>query len=304
METSFNPANPFADLESDFGPATAPARQQQVASSYLADQSERAFRTGKATNAQRVEVACEKCKGRGYVIIGYTYQRSAPCFGCNGKGTILRAANYAVNKAKREERKQRLELEAKQAAAAAMAAWGDQHPAEWKWMLENRNGFEFAQAMYDSLQKWGRLTDGQMAAVQRCVAREQERAAQRAAEQAAAPAGGLDVSTLSGYYAVPGGDTRLKLRVKHPGKGSRYHGWVLVDDGAAYGMQQKYGSQAPGGTYRGKVQEQLRAILADPYAAQVAYGKLTGVCGHCGRPLEDAASVAAGIGPICAKKYG
>ena len=42
------------------------------------------------------------------------------------------------------------------------------------------------------------------------------------------------------------------------------------------------------------------SILADPKAAMVAYGKLVGKCGKCGRKLEDADSVAAGIGPVCA----
>ena len=43
--------------------------------------------------------------------------------------------------------------------------------------------------------------------------------------------------------------------------------------------------------------------LKDPLAAQVAYGKLTGTCGYCGRVLEDEESVERGIGPICAQKY-
>lgn len=305
MERNFDAANPFADLESDLDYAGPSARQMQEPSGdYLADTSERAITTLRTTTKMRIEVDCPKCSGRGYVIIGYTYQRPAKCFGCDGKGKILRAAGYEQAKAKREERKQRKELEAKQAAAAAMAAWGETHPAAWSWILENRNSFDFAQSMYDALQKWGRLTDGQLAAVERCVQRNQERAAARAAEQAAAPQDGIDVSSLKGYYAVPNGETRLKIRVKHPGKDSKYHGWVFVDDGAHYGSGQKYGSQRPGGKYRGMIVEQLRAILADPYEAQVAYGKLTGVCGHCGRPLEDAESVARGIGPVCAEKYG
>jgi len=77
-----------------------------------------------------------------------------------------------------------------------------------------------------------------------------------------------------------------------------------VDDGAAYGSRKTYGKQAPEGTYQGSIQEQLQAVIADPKAAMVAYGKLTGTCGKCGRILEDEESVAAGIGPICAQKMG
>lgn len=300
--------NHFADLESDFGdsaPTVAQTEARLAALGLIGASSEIAERTMQATNQRRVEVDCPKCSGRGYVIIGYSYPRKAECFGCHGKGKILRAANYEQAKAAREARKARKAKEELEAAAARITQWAEQYPAEFAWIAKHRGSFDFASAMESALNQWGRLTQGQLEAVQRCVAREQAREQERAA-QASAPvaADALDVSGLKGYYAVPDGDTRLKLRVKHPGKDSRFHGWVFVDDGAAYGSQQKYGSQAPGGKYRGKVQEQLRAILADPYAAQVAYGKLTGVCGHCGRPLEDAESVARGIGPICAAKYG
>jgi hypothetical protein len=50
----------------------------------------------------------------------------------------------------------------------------------------------------------------------------------------------------------------------------------------------------------------IRAILAliavDAKAAMVRYGHELGECGRCGRTLTDAASRAAGIGPICASK--
>ena len=43
-------------------------------------------------------------------------------------------------------------------------------------------------------------------------------------------------------------------------------------------------------------------IAQDPKAAMIRYGQELGECGHCGRTLTDAASRAAGIGPICAAK--
>jgi len=113
---------------------------------------------------------------------------------------------------------------------------------------------------------------------------------------------GLDVSTIpSGKYAVPGGDTRLKVKVDNVDRGN-WAGWVFVKDAAEYGAGEKYGSQKPGGTYRGKIEDVLRIIAADPKAASIAYGKLTGSCGRCGRHLEDEESIANGIGPVCAQK--
>ena len=39
-------------------------------------------------------------------------------------------------------------------------------------------------------------------------------------------------------------------------------------------------------------------------AAVISYGHMTGVCVCCSRTLTDPASIGAGIGPVCAKKYG
>ena len=112
----------------------------------------------------------------------------------------------------------------------------------------------------------------------------------------------LDLSSVpSGMYASPEGDTRLKVRINNVTKG-KWDGWVFVSDGAEYGQQQRYGKQPPAGIYQGSIVDELEAIAADPKAAMAAYGRLTGSCGRCGRILEDEDSIAAGIGPVCAKK--
>lgn len=162
----------------------------------------------------------------------------------------------------------------------------------------SERGFRFAASLDASVDEWGGLTDKQYDAAKRCMAEDEARAAKRK------PESGLDLSDLpAGYYAVPGGETRLKLRVKKPTEG-KWAGWVFVDDGAAYGHGKKYGSQRPGATYRGQVVEALEAIAQDPRAASKAYGRLVGRCGVCGRHLEDETSVAEGIGPICAGRLG
>jgi hypothetical protein len=99
--------------------------------------------------------------------------------------------------------------------------------------------------------------------------------------------------------AVPGGDTRLKLRIKFARNGS-----VYVDDAAEYGEGRNYGRQAPGRAYEGDVSAELAAVVADPQAAIVRYTELVGRCGICNRHLEDKSSVARGVGPVCAAKLG
>lgn len=187
--------------------------------------------------------------------------------------------------------------------AAGVQEWAKQNEAEYAWMTtEADDGNEFAASLLEKLQIWGNLTDGQLRAVQRNLAKE------GSSTPSDIDLSGLVLHKTGGgaersYFAVPDGDTRLKLCVRRPGTQSRFHGWTFVDDGAAYGSRRTYGKQAPDGTYRGDVQDALRAILADPKAAAIAYGKLTGTCGVCGRVLEDEESVAAGIGPVCAEKF-
>jgi len=52
------------------------------------------------------------------------------------------------------------------------------------------------------------------------------------------------------------------------------------------------------------VEDGLRRMAADPAAEATAYGRLTGSCCFCRRPLTDGRSIAVGYGPICADHYG
>ena len=68
--------------------------------------------------------------------------------------------------------------------------------------------------------------------------------------------------------------------------GKLYHGKLKI--GAAY-----------------KAREQaIEHIAMYPMDAALRYGRKTGNCAICGRHLDNAVSVAAGIGSICAAKFG
>jgi len=159
-----------------------------------------------------------------------------------------------------------------------------------------------------SLAKWhaekGFLSPKQIASGSSMRAKIVARETKKVEEKVADDSDPIDLSDLpSGYYAVPGGETRLKIRVARPTKNSRWFGYIFVSDGAEYGQRKNYGRQAPEANYSGKIRDELKAVLADPHEALTAYGKLTGTCGSCGRMLEDENSIAAGIGPICARKW-
>ncbi len=169
--------------------------------------------------------------------------------------------------------------------------WDEQN-ADLVEFLKGATQSRFYQSLYQSYLQYGRLTP-----------RQEECAREGLAKTLNPPAdSGLDLTPLDGYYAVPDGETRLKVLIQH-GQG-KWAGWIFVKDGAIYGTGARFGSQRPGQKYRGKIAKQLEAILADPNEAMAEYGKLTGRCGACHRPLEDETSVALGIGPVCRERLG
>jgi hypothetical protein len=108
---------------------------------------------------------------------------------------------------------------------------------------------------------------------------------------------GVDVSGLQpGRYAV--GD--VLFSVQRPEAG-RWAGWTFVRNGSEY-VDERFGSQKPGGTYWGANADLVARIVADPIEAMTHYGRITGRCAVCNRTLEDEVSVARGIGPVCWEK--
>lgn len=182
---------------------------------------------------------------------------------------------------------------------AELAAW-----------LKGQTWSEFAQSLAAYHEKTGELSEKQIASGTSMREKMEKRAADKdkAAkknEEALKTEDPIDLTDLrSGIYAVPNGETRLKVRISRSKNDSANGRWkagtIWVNDDAAYGDRTLYGFQAPDETqYKGKIRDALRAILADPFEAQKAYGRLVGVCGNCNKRLEDAESIERGLGPVC-----
>ena len=275
---------------------------------------------------------CPKCRGTGK-FTSWSGRVLGDCFSCKGAGKHTfktspeaRAKSQARASAKRVEKGQQIEADAKAFVAA--------HPAEIEWLMKagqrniERGGtFTFPQDVLNKLWQYGSLTDGQLAAVQKLMARDVERAAQQAAERtqrdAAAPA--ADVSKLEaafttareraertgqmGVFVKP-----LKLTADgvsvaiSPGKpGSKWDGFLFVRD--AKDDERKLG-MFKGGRFiadRNSTPAEQAAILTcatDPHAAVVAYAKAWSRCGVCGHTLLNDVSIEAGMGPVCRAKFG
>lgn len=245
-------------------------------------------------------VSCPKCGGRGHKTYGYVNIRSYPCHMCKQTGKVTRQRIVRVEAAK----KARVTAEAN--LAARITAFTAEHPAELAFLQAN-GWSEFYRSMLAAINTYGSLSDRQLAAVQKGMA---TAAAKKAEREATLPA--LDISRIAAMFdqARSNGLKRLVFRaldgikITEAGANSKNVGALYVKE------NDQYVGKIMGGKFQATreasvaVLPRLQAIAANPMEEAVLYGKQTGVCCCCGRELTDPQSVEAGIGPICASKWG
>jgi hypothetical protein len=245
-----------------------------------------------------------------------------------------------ADRAKAAEDKSRAAREAQAQAAGDRHAsrFAQDFPAQAAWIARHlaAPGFDFPAKMLAEVRKFGRLTAGQMAAIDRCIAREAERANR-------GPAPTVDAGSLAALrecfdraakVGARGAFLRLALvRVvgQRQGRDGKMVDITECDDAFQINAAPEHGKN-PGAlyvkrrdpatgefSYAGKVQagafRRVREcsdaaqanfvkLCADPATAAVAYGKHFATCAICGQTLSNEESVARGIGPICAAKFG
>lgn len=185
------------------------------------------------------------------------------------------------------------------------AIWVQSHPAEFDWIVNNSDTFDFAASLLLSLRKWGSLTQPQLAAVQRCIHKKQA----QTERHANAPTVSLDAVEQAFGKAKSAGVKSPKLRLDaftfSPAKEtSKNAGAIYVKEGDTY-LGKVLGGKLFASSVCTPQQEQLIIDLSkDPLAAAVAYGKRFGKCSVCNRALSDEESVNRGIGPVCASRFG
>lgn len=250
------------------------------------------------------QITCPKCHGRGYRTYGYVNIRSYPCGVCKETGKVTARRLENIDRAKRaeatrknneNERRQQFVTENEKLIRFLSNA------SEWS---------SFAASMMDSFRRYGKLSEKQIEAGRSMM----EKAAARKAERIAAAANGpkLDVSAIEALFATATGNG-LKRPVFRATDGivvslapatGRNAGALYVKENDEYAGKIVNGVYQATRTASERVLPRLQAIAADPMGEATLYGKQTGVCGCCGRELTDPNSIAAGIGPICANKWG
>lgn len=302
--------DPFHGLEDDDLFSSAPqSAEDRAASARLSDDYTR--RVVRA--AETFTETCKSCRGRGR-FISYTGRDCGPCYKCKGKGSLTFKTSPAQREAGRASAQRASERKAQEIREAA-ERFAAENPAVMAWIGSRGVKFEFAASMGEAICKYGHLTANQLAAVERCMARDAERDAQRATEraerEASAPA--VDVSLIATAFA-----TAQEKGIKRPKMILNGFKFSLApatgrNAGALYVVRQdddQYLGKIMDGKFS-RVREcsieqeaEIVKIASNPHAEAVAYGRRTGNCCICNRELTNHASIDAGIGPICAEKYG
>lgn len=258
-------------------------------------------------------VDCPKCRGTGR-FVSFSGRMLGNCFKCDGSGktkglhmdpeSVTRRAAY---KAKQIERKanEAADLQSRREAFAA------QHQDVLQWIdAGGIRGYEFAISLRASLLRYGSLTENQVAAVRRSIQKSQERREAAVADAPSVAGEGFQRLLASFKTAIENGLKAPKIRIGaltfSPAKAtSQNAGFLYVKANGEYS-----GKISPEGRLFAcshvdqATKDLITRVGQDPLAEAVAHGKATGECSCCGRELTDPASIAAGIGPICAKKFG
>lgn len=242
---------------------------------------------------------CGTCADTGFARVGRTFVKCTEC------PDPEREAAEAVEAQKAAQVIETLREAAAQVLSANMKKCGVTQ--EVYDALKAATWSEFAQSLTRQLatKAW---SPKQVAAANSMAAKI---AAKAAAPKTAAPVIDLtriatmfDAARASGYKAPKYRAEGLRLTAA-PMFGANPGAIYVKDDATG-----TYYGKLVGKTWRASrdstqdVVKKLLAIAADPKAAAIKFGQRTGRCSCCGRELTKEASIEAGIGPVCAQKWG
>lgn len=203
-------------------------------------------------------------------------------------------------------------------AAERRPGWEADNPDLIGWLNASRDRSPFARSLLASLDKWGTLTDGQAAAVRKIIREDAARAANPLPKVPDALV--HDDALLAAFNRARAAGIKrpaLTLRADVGGEPVALRFSLAPDHGKNPGAI--YVKRHGDGLYLGKVVggqlfksreagdaelDAARKLMTDPAGEARANGLKWGVCCVCNRTLTDAESVKAGIGPVCANKWG
>ena len=245
---------------------------------------------------------CPKCRGTGR-FTSWSGRQLGECYTCKGRGQRSFKSSPAQRGQAREAR-----------AALPVRRWEafvQVYGPEAAWIIQKAPTFAFAASMKVAAEKYGDLTENQLAAVRNCMARETQKTVTTPARSEAVDASKIVEAIGKGKEA---GLIWITLRfdgivIKEAKKfpGTLYVLHATKTDGTG---KKRYLGKIPGGRCLPAgactPEDQARVVLiaSDPASAAKVYGNLTNKCCVCGRGLTNRQSVEEGIGPICSNRVG
>ncbi len=256
---------------------------------------------------------CQSCAGTGkwsgpIEFAGGKHQ-DGRCFSCNGRGWFKTSAANRL-KARKSAAKSKARAKADKIADATAAFYeaDERNEKLIETLVKMSDWNDFARSLLAGFSKYGSLTDNQTAAAHRMVAKVTTQAV-RTTEQAA-EGGEVGVAAIDKLFETASSNGLKKPRFvtehliisKAPDSG-RNAGSLYVKRNGDYVGKITAGEFLPWRAPEGTL-ELLTKIACDPIGAATEYGRSTGNCSCCNRKLTDPVSVANGIGPVCATKWG
>jgi hypothetical protein len=254
---------------------------------------------------------CAKCGGSGR-FVGYTGRVLGDCFTCKGTGKKTfknSAADRETNRNKVTARKVARQQE-------DFTVWQTANPAEATWLVDTAARWPLAASLLEAVQKYGDLTEKQLAVVRNGMARDAARAEARAVAVTEAPAvdtAGIDRLKAAFDVAAANSAARgLKLSPRitidgvtiSPAKATSANaGALYVKSGGEYLGKIKEGRFMAVGACTTEQKDKILSFIADPQEAAKVYGQTTGTCCICNATLKSEWKHR-GIGPVCAEKWG
>lgn len=165
-------------------------------------------------------------------------------------------------------------------------------------LTNGRRPFDFLDSMVDARAHYHNLTWAQVKGVLNCLRADLVRDEARASQSA--PVARKEL-TQDGMYRLSDG-TIYKVQIAVHGSGKLYAKRLIVNDAE---WSSSRGITAAKVTFEYEAGATRKLTDADKMTLEQAkeFGALYGTCCVCGRTLTDETSIAAGIGPICARRF-
>lgn len=264
------------------------------------------------------KVNCSKCGGSGR-FRSWSGRDVGPCHTCKGKGYHERKTSpqqLAANRAATAERKVRNE-------AGRWGHFAEKYPQHAEWLLatikrlnerptaSSEGYLSFLTSLKAGIAKYGNLSIAQLAAVEKGMARDAERDGQKVRQVTVAQARTVEANAqpiLDAFRKARESGLKyvcLRLQRLVINEAKKFPGrlYVKTSDGI-YAGKIENGIFSPSSECSDELKAKIILVVEDPAAAAKTYGLETGQCSCCGRELTNKDSIALGIGPICAERFG